>query len=56
MHDNFSLIQVNDILRVRSIFHCVDISYVFLYFMFRPFIFIDAIKTITLFSREKIQL
>ena len=28
-HDNFILIQVNHILRIRSISHCVDFSYVF---------------------------
>ena len=27
----------------------MDISYIFLYLIFRPFIFIDAIKTVTLF-------
>ena len=27
----------------------MDISYVFLYLIFKPFIFIDAIKTVTLF-------
>ena len=31
-------IQVNHILTIRSISHCVDISYVFLYLIFRPFI------------------
>ena len=41
--------MVNHILRIISISHCVDISYVFLYLVFRPFIFIDAIKTVTLF-------
>ena len=30
-------------------FHCLDISYVFLYQIFRPFIFIDAIKNVTVF-------
>ena len=30
-------------------FHCRDISYVFLYQIFRPFIFIDAIKNVTVF-------
>ena len=46
MHDNFSFIQVNHILRVRSISHCVDIRYVFLYLIFRAFMFVDAIKTV----------
>ena len=49
MHDNLILIQVNHILRIISISNCVDISYVFLYLIFKPFIFIDAIKTVTLF-------
>ena len=49
MHDNFSPIQVNHILRITSISHCMDISYVFLHLIFRIFIFIDAIKTVTLF-------
>ena len=35
--------------RIISISHWVDISYVFLYLIFRPLIFIDAIKTATLF-------
>ena len=48
MHDNFILLQVNHILRVISISHSVDISYVFIYLIFRPFIFIDMIKTVTL--------
>ena len=43
-----SLIQVNHILNIRSISHCVDISF-FLYLIFRSFIFIDAIKTVSLF-------
>ena len=41
----------NHILRVISISHLVDLSYVFLYLIFIPFIFIDAIKTVTLFIR-----
>ena len=49
VNDNFSLIQVNHILRIRSISHCLDISHVFLYLIFRHFKFIDAIKTVTLF-------
>ena len=49
VNDKFSLIHVNHILRIRSIFHCVDISYVFLYLIFRHFISIDAIKIVTLF-------
>ena len=49
MHDNFILIQVNHILSIISNSHCVDLSYVFLYIIFRPFIFIYAIKTVTLF-------
>ena len=40
---------VKHILKLISISHCLDISYVFLYLIFRPFIFIDSIKTITLF-------
>ena len=54
VHDNFSLIQVNDKLQIRSISHCVDISYVFLYQIFRLFIFIDAIKTVTCLSHMQI--
>ena len=53
VHDNFSLIQVNHILRMRSISHCVDISCAFLYLISRyldeRFISIDAVKTVTLF-------
>ena len=49
MHDNFFLIQLNDILRIISIFHFADISCIFLYLIFRPIAFIDAIKTVTLF-------
>ena len=41
----------NHILRVISISNWVDLSYVFLYLIFIPFIFIDAIKTVTLFIR-----
>ena len=40
VHDNLSLIKVNQILKMRSFSHCVDISYVFLYLIFRPFKFI----------------
>ena len=40
---------VKHILKIISISHCLDISYVFLYLIFRPFIFIDSIKTIMLF-------
>ena len=49
MHDNFFLILLNDILRIISIFHFADISCIFLYLIFRPIAFIDAIKTVTLF-------
>ena len=49
MHDNVILIQVNHMLRIKSVSHGVDISYVFLYAIFRPFIFIDVIKIVTLF-------
>ena len=48
MPDKFSLIQVNHILMIRSVSYYVEISYVFLYPIFRTFIFIDAIKTVTL--------
>ena len=41
--------MVNNILRIISISHCVDISYVFPYLIFRPFLFIDSIKSVTLF-------
>ena len=41
--------MVNHILKIISISHCVAINYVFLYLIFRPLIFIDAIKTVTLF-------
>ena len=41
----------NHILRVISISNWDDLSYVFLYLIFIPFIFIDAIKTVTLFIR-----
>ena len=41
--------MVNHILRIISVSHCVDISYVFLNLIFRTFIFTDAIKTVTLF-------
>ena len=41
--------MVNHILRIISVSHCVAINYVFLYLMFRLLIFIDAIKTVTLF-------
>ena len=47
-HDNFSIIQEIHILRMRSVSHYVDISYFFLYPVFRPFMFINAIKTVTL--------
>ena len=49
VHDNFILIQVNHILKIISISHCVDLYYLFLYLIFKPFIFIYAIKTVTLF-------
>ena len=49
MPEKFSLIQVNNILRIRSISHCVDISHVFLYLILRHFIFMNTIKTVTLF-------
>ena len=39
----------NHILRIISISHCVVINYVFLYLIFRPLIFIDVIKIVTLF-------
>ena len=48
-------------LSIRSISHWVSISYVFLYLIFRPFIFRDEIKSVTLLNfifisnREKIQ-
>ena len=32
-----------------TVFHCEDISYVFLCQIFIPFVFIDAIRTVTLF-------
>ena len=41
--------MLNHISKIISISHCLDISYVFLYVIFRPVIFIDAIKTVTLF-------
>ena len=41
--------MVNHVLKIISISHCLDISYVFLYIIVRPFIFIDAIKTVMLF-------
>ena len=41
--------MVNHILKIISISYCLDISYVFPYLIFRPFLFIDAIKTVTLF-------
>ena len=44
VHDNFSLIQRNHILRIRSISHCVDISYIFLYLISRPFILLMRLK------------
>ena len=49
MHDEFILIQLIQILRIISIFHCVGLSYVFIYLIFRPFIFIYAIKTVPFF-------
>ena len=48
MHDYFTLTEVNHILRIISISHCVE---VFLYLIFRPFILTYAIKTVTLFIR-----
>ena len=52
VHDNFSLLKVNLTLRIKSISHCVDISYIFLYLIFRPFIHtLDTIKTVTLFVK-----
>ena len=45
VHGRFSLLQTNHTLSIRSISHCVDIIYVFLYLIFRHFIYIDAIKT-----------
>ena len=41
VHGNFSLIQANHILKMRWISHYVDITYVFLYLIFRCFIFIE---------------
>ena len=41
--------DVINVWSLLSISHCVDISYVFLYLIFRPFVFIDKIKTVTLF-------
>ena len=50
VHDKFSFMQVNHILRIRSISHCVDIIYVFLYLAFKHLdIYIDTIKIVTLF-------
>ena len=46
---NLQETMVNNILRIISISHCVDISYVFPYLIFRPFLFIDSIKSVTLF-------
>ena len=46
---NLDETMVNYILRIMSISHCVAINYFFLYLIFRPLIFIDAIKTVTLF-------
>ena len=34
-HDKFSLIQVNHILKIRLISHCVEIVYVFLYLVLK---------------------
>ena len=42
-------VMVNPILKIISISHCLDITYISLYLIFRHFIFIDAIKTVTLF-------
>ena len=39
MRDKFSLLQVNHMLRIRSISHCMDISYVFLYLIFTSYIY-----------------
>ena len=41
--------MVNNILRIMSVSHCVAINYFFLYLIFKLLIFIDAIKTVTLF-------
>ena len=49
MPEKLSLIQVNNILRIRPISHCVDIIHVFLYLILRHFIFMNTIKTVTLF-------
>ena len=46
---NLGRTMLNHISKIISISHCLDISYVFLYVIFRPVIFIDAIKTVTLF-------
>ena len=44
MHYNFIHIQVNHMLRIISISNCVEI-----YLIFRPFMLLDTIKTVTLF-------
>ena len=50
VYDKFSLIQVNHMLRVISISHFVDISYLVLYLISRHLnISIDATKLVTLF-------
>ena len=45
--------MVNHILKTISISHCLDISHAFLHLLFRPFIFIDVIKTLRLFITYK---
>ena len=66
VHGNFSLIQANHILKMRWTSHYVDITYVFLYLIFRCFIFIENCNAfyceyyikicnfIFIFSRKKI--
>ena len=50
VHDKFSFMQVNHILRIRSMSHCVDIINVFLYLVFKHLdIYIDVIKIVTMF-------
>ena len=49
MPEKINLMQVNNILRIRSISHCVDISHVLLYLILRHFIFMNILKAVTLF-------
>ena len=39
MRDKFTLLQENHMLRIRSISHCMDINYIFLYLIFRSYIY-----------------